>query len=116
MSERKMPRRQLVLSEPEQSELQRIAKKDPRAYMREKARALLAIARGCSPHWVATSGWSPLTKPRHPETVYIWLNDFLEHRRLRAQPSRRGPFSPAGPRTGGDPGADPSGAACANGV
>jgi hypothetical protein len=93
MSERKMPRRTLTLTQEEHQQLARIADTDPRAYMREKARALLAIARGCSPHWVATSGLSPLRKPRHPETVYTWLNAYLLHRKLLPQPARRG-FSP----------------------
>lgn len=94
MSELKMPRRTLLLSEEERTQLCQIAQRDCRAYMREKASALLSIAQGNSPHWVATCGLSPLRKRRHSETVYIWLNDYLEHRQLRPQPPRRGPFSP----------------------
>jgi hypothetical protein len=116
MSELKMPRRQLDLTDEERAELVRIADQDPRPYMREKALALLRIYLGFSPHWVATSGLSPLKKPRHPETVYTWLNDFLEHRQLRPQPPRRTPFSPSRSTAGNDAAADPSGAASRSGV
>jgi hypothetical protein len=39
--------------------------------MRERCAALLKIADGHSPHAVARSG---LLKPRHPDTIYTWLN------------------------------------------
>src|SRR5688572_22929293 len=108
MSARKMPRRTLELTEEERQHLVRIADTDPRAYMREKATALLAIARGRSPHWVATSGLSPLRKAHHPETVYTWLNAYLLHRQLLPQPARRA-FSPGRRGAAGDVGTDPSG-------
>ena len=101
MATRKMPRRTLELTDAEHQELVQIANQDPRAYMREKAKALLAIARGSSPHWVATSGLSPLRKARHPETIYIWLDAYLIHRKLLPQPARRA-FSPQRSRAGGD--------------
>jgi hypothetical protein len=103
----KMPRRTLALTEEERQELIGIAQRDPRAYMREKAHALLAIARGYSPHFVATSGLSPLRKSRHPETLYIWLDAYLTNRKLLPQPARRA-FSPKRPRTPGDTGAGAS--------
>jgi hypothetical protein len=56
MSALKMPRRTLVLTQAEGAQLVRISTHDPRASMRERALALLAIARGLSPHRVATTG------------------------------------------------------------
>ena len=103
MSTLKMPRRTLTLTQEERQELVGIADRDPRAYMREKAKALLAIARGYSPHFVATSGLSPLRKSRHPETLYIWLDAYLTHRKLLPQPARRA-FSPSKPGSRGDAG------------
>jgi hypothetical protein len=44
---------------------------DRRAYVRERAAALLKIADGASPHAVALHG---LLKPRHPDTLYDWLD------------------------------------------
>ena len=46
-----------------------------RPAVREKAAALLKIAEGASPHWVAKSG---LLKPRDPDTVYGWLQIYLD--------------------------------------
>ena len=43
--------------------------------VREKAAALLKIAEGAPPHWVAKSG---LLKPRDPDTVYSWLKIYLD--------------------------------------
>ena len=62
-----------------------------RPYLRERAAALLKIAAGMSPHAVALHG---LLKPRDPDTVYKWLNDFIRDGRLKPRPPCRGPFSP----------------------
>ena len=43
---------------------------DPRPFVRERSAAILKIAEGHSPHWVAQHG---LLKPRDPDTVYHWL-------------------------------------------
>lgn len=43
---------------------------DERPYVRERCSALLKIADGSAPHWVARHG---LLKPRDPDTVYYWL-------------------------------------------
>src|SRR5713101_4725812 len=45
----------------------------PQPYVRERCGALLKIADGRSPHWLARHG---LLKPRDPDTVYQWLNWF----------------------------------------
>ena len=66
-----MPKRhQLSLTTQEQEELIRHRDHHQRPDVREKAAALLKIAEGNSPHWVAKSG---LLKPRDPDTVYGWL-------------------------------------------
>ena len=46
---------------------------DPRLYVRERASAILKIAAGRTPHWVAKNG---LLRPRDPDTVYGWLTIF----------------------------------------
>jgi len=39
-------------------------------YLRERASAMLTVADGKSPHWVAQHG---LLKPRDRDTVYAWI-------------------------------------------
>jgi transposase len=46
---------------------------DPRPYVRERAAAILKVADGRTPHWVAKNG---LLRPRDPDTVYSWLAIF----------------------------------------
>jgi transposase len=46
---------------------------DPRLYVQERASAILKIADGRTPHWVARNG---LLRPRDPDTVYSWLAIF----------------------------------------
>ena len=45
----------------------------PKAYLREKASALLQVAAGVSGRWVALKG---LLKERDPDTIYSWLNRY----------------------------------------
>lgn len=89
-------RRTLTLSESERAELERYRERDPRPYIRERCAALLKIADGETPHAVALHG---LLKPRDPDSVYGWLNRYLEHgiAGLVMQPGRgRKPaFSPS---------------------
>ncbi len=87
-------RRTLILSPEEQRDLEHIRDHDRRAYLRERAAALLKIAQGRSAHWVACFG---LLKPRQPDTVYGWLNEYEQSRRIRPRPPCRGRFSPSGP-------------------
>ena len=68
-----MRRRILVLTGTQQAELRALRDHDPRAYLRERAAALLKIAAGESPHAVARAG---LLKPRDPDTVYGWLSAY----------------------------------------
>ena len=46
---------------------------DPRPYVQERASAILKVADGRAPHWVAKNG---LIRPRDPDTVYSWLAIF----------------------------------------
>lgn len=48
---------------------------DPRAYVQERAAAILKIADGRTAHWVAKNG---LYRPRDPDTVYSWLAIFKD--------------------------------------
>ena len=86
-----MTRRTLKLEPTERAELERIRDHDPRPYMRERAAALLKIADGLSPHWVARWG---LLKTRDPDTVYSWLDSYFNGRQLEPRPPCRRSFSP----------------------
>lgn len=87
-----MPRRELHLSDAERQELEAIRDRDARPYLRERAAALLKVASGMSALAVAREG---LHKPRHPETILIWLNDYEFSRQLTPRPATRGAFSPS---------------------
>jgi hypothetical protein len=65
-------RRYLNLNEDQRVELEQLLRRDPRAYMRERASALLQVADGHSAHWVAHDG---LLRQRKPDTVIGWLNE-----------------------------------------
>lgn len=86
-------RRYLTLSESQRAELEQIARRDSRPYMRERASALLQIADGKSGHWVALHG---LLRPRKPDTVYAWLNAYEQggSTALVQRPRRRRVFPP----------------------
>lgn len=87
----RLPRRTLELTAAERQQLEQVRDHDRRPYLRERAAALLKIAAGRSPHWVARQG---LLKPRHPDTVYAWLNEYQATRTLRPRPACRRAFSP----------------------
>lgn len=87
-----MNKRSLNLSASERSELEAMRDHDARPYMRERAAALLKIADGMAPSVVAREG---LLKPRHQETVFIWLNEYEETRQVRPRPATRRSFSPS---------------------
>jgi transposase len=70
-----MHRRTLELTSEQRSELVAIRDRDRRAYLRERAAALLQIADGASVHHVALHG---LFRPRDPDTVYDWLNRYQQ--------------------------------------
>jgi hypothetical protein len=67
-------RRALTLTDDQRQQLLRYRDHHPKPYVRERAAALLQIADGTSPHAVARAG---ILRPRHPDTVYAWLDTFL---------------------------------------
>ena len=79
-------RRTLQLSPEQRAELEAIRNRDPRAYIREKAAALLKIADGMTPHAVACHG---LLRCRDPDTVYGWLDDYELTGTLKIRPACR---------------------------
>ncbi len=62
--------RTLTLTEEAKQELIQARDHDPRPYVRERCAALLKIAEGKAPYWVAQHG---LLKPRDPDSLYAWL-------------------------------------------
>ncbi len=57
----------------ERPELEKMRDHHPKAYVRERAAAILKIANGMSGRAVALHG---LLKPRCPDSVYDWLKDY----------------------------------------
>ena len=86
-------RRYLTLSESQQVELEKVMRRDPRPYMRERASALLQIANGRSAHWVSQHG---LLRRRKAETVIGWLTAYEQGgvAALVHRPRRKRGFSP----------------------
>jgi len=88
-------RRYLNLTKEEEQELESIRDTDEKPYMREKAGALLKIARGMSPHAVAKEG---LLKERDPDTLYHWLDRYeaegISGLQVRKGRGRKPAFSP----------------------
>jgi hypothetical protein len=60
----------LTLSEQEQADLREALHHHPSPQVRERCAAVLKVAEGHAPHWVAHCG---LLRPRDPDTVYQWL-------------------------------------------
>lgn len=89
-------RRTLTLTTEQRTELERTVASHVKAYMRERAAALLKIADGQSPYHVAQHG---LLRERDPDTVYAWLTNYEQAglAGLQIQPGRgRKPaFSPS---------------------
>jgi DNA-binding PadR family transcriptional regulator len=90
-----MYRRVLDLTPTGRAELERVRDRDPRAYLRERAGALLKIADGQAAWAVARAG---LLRRRKPDTVYAWLTRY-QHAGLVGllqEPRRRRGLSPPG--------------------
>ena len=66
--------RSLDLTDTERQDLVTLRDHASQPYLRERAAALLKIADGLAPARVAREG---LLRPRHPDTVYAWLNRYL---------------------------------------
>lgn len=77
----------LQLTAEQEQELRDLRDNGDRAYLRERAAAMLKIASGIAPHKVALSG---LLKKRKPDTLYTWLRRYREHgiSGLRHKPGR----------------------------
>lgn len=67
--------RQVVLTAEQRAELVRLRDTAPKAYLRERASALLKVADGTPAAQVARSG---LLRPRQPDTVYEWIDRYEE--------------------------------------
>jgi hypothetical protein len=64
-------RRRVSLTDSQRQELEDYRDHDPRPAVRERCAAVLKVADGRSPHWVAAHG---LLKGRDPDAVYGWLD------------------------------------------
>jgi len=82
-------------------ELEDIRDTDSKAYMRERASALLQIADGKSGRWVAFNG---LLKPRRKNTIYDWVNAYrsegIEGLIIKSGRGRKASFFPSKQSTG----------------
>jgi transposase len=87
---------QLVLSDGQRRELEAARRGHPKAYVREKAAALLKVADGQAIRQVALFG---LLRMRHPETVSDWIRDYqqqgLAGLQVQAGRGRKPAFSPS---------------------
>ena len=92
-------RHTLPLSPEEQLTLEEMRDKHPKAYLRQRAAALLKIAGGLSPNWVAQNG---LYRPVEADTVYDWLKRYTQHGLgglyVRPGRGRKPAFFPLSPR------------------
>lgn len=69
-------RREVRLTQEQRDELERVVRRDAKAYRRERASAILQVAAGGVASQVAARG---LLVPRDPDTVYGWLDRYEEH-------------------------------------
>jgi hypothetical protein len=87
--------RTLTLTDAARQTLEEARDHHPTPAVRERAAALLKIAAGQRPHWVARHG---LLKPRDPDTVYGWLDRYQQYGLVgilsfrHGGPRRRGHF------------------------
>jgi hypothetical protein len=91
-----MSRRELVLTDQQRQQLLHLRDHAEKAYVRERAAALLKIADGMAAALVARQG---LLRPRKPDTVYAWLVRFqaggIDDLQVRAGRGRKPAFSPS---------------------
>ncbi len=90
------PAYHLVLRDTQRRELDVARRTHPKAYVREKAAAILKVADGQAIRQVALSG---LLRQRHPETVSDWIRDYqrqgLTGLQVQAGRGRKPAFSPS---------------------
>ena len=63
----------ILLDDAERRQLEEVVKRGPKPYLRERAAAILKVARGEVASRVARTG---LLRPHAPDTVYAWLQRF----------------------------------------
>jgi hypothetical protein len=84
------------LTTAERAELTRLRDTAPQAYLRERAAALLKVADGMPAARVARQG---LLRPRKPDTLYAWIDRFIDAGtaglRIRSGRGRKPAFSPS---------------------
>ena len=68
-----MQKRILEITQAQRQALEQLRDHNSKAYLRERAAALLKIAAGQGVHAVAQAG---LLRRRKPDTVYGWLNTY----------------------------------------
>jgi hypothetical protein len=87
--------RPFVVTAAERQELTELRDHGTKAYLRERAAALLKVADGTPAARVARDG---LLRPRKPDTVYAWIDRFIEAGsaglRMQAGRGRKPAFSP----------------------
>ena len=88
------------LTTAERAELTGLRDTAPEPYLRERAAALLKVADGISAARVARTG---LLRPRKPDTLYAWIDRFVEEGneglRVRKGRGRKPTFSPSAPHS-----------------
>lgn len=87
--------RPFLVTTAERQELTQLRDHGPKAYLRERAAALLKVADGMSAARVAREG---LLRPRKPDTVYAWIDRFIDAGiaglHMQAGRGRKPAFSP----------------------
>jgi len=95
-------RRTLSMSATERDNLVEIRDNHEKAYMRERAAAIIKVMNGQSAYEIAHSG---LLKPRKPDTIYAWLDRYgeqgIEGLVIRSGRGRKPAFSPSVPHQRG---------------
>ena len=97
-----MWRRRIELTAAERAAVLEVVKHDPKPYLRERAAAVVKVADGAVAAQVAAHG---LLTRHKPDTVYGWLDRFLEHGvaglRIRPGRGRKPTLSPPAERRAG---------------
>lgn len=91
----------LQLTKTERQELEGLRDHSPKAYVRERAAAILKVAAGGEPEQVAENG---LLKRRNRDTVYRWLERYVAEGsnglQVRVGRGRKPAFFPSGSARG----------------
>jgi hypothetical protein len=89
------------LSEGQEAELEKVRHQHPKAFMRERAAAVLKVAQGETVTAVAEKG---LLTRHEPETVHQWIKNYLAHGlqrwEIQSGRGRKAAFSPSKPGSG----------------